>query len=304
MTIERTINDGKFGDKHPVAVQKSDAPPVPTLLPPGNDYNRITASVDLGKETFATFSAYRSDSGKLSYIRLENTGESYLSYQYKVNRSDIEQLSLTFAEAKDMAQTLIKNIKLDDMKVFAELSVTAINPREGQQSRECYLFVFTKEFNGIPAMYHKPIMYHKPKDGAAAYVEPWASEYVVVAIDDTGIVHFAWESPTIVKQVNESVSLLPFDSAMDYFARHCKSALSWIDESIKEIEIEISEIRLCMAKISTGADEYLYVPAWDFIGTSQITMADGRTTTHNSAEQSYFTVNAIDGSIIDEGLGY
>ena len=27
-----------------------------------------------------------------------------------------------------------------------------------------------------------------------------------------------------------------------------------------------------MAKISTGADEYLYVPAWDFIGISQSNM--------------------------------
>ena len=111
VTIDRTVNDGKFGDKRSVAEQKSDSPPVPTLLPPGNDYNRITASVDLGNETLATFSAYRSDSGKLSYIRLENTGTAYLAKQYRVNRADIEELSTTFSKAKSMAQEVIKKYR-------------------------------------------------------------------------------------------------------------------------------------------------------------------------------------------------
>ena len=116
--------------------------------------------------------------------------------------------------------------------------------------------------------------------------------------------YFTWESPTTVKTVNESVALLSFDMIMEFLVQHCRSSLSWIDESIKSISIEITQIRLCMAKISTGADEYLYVPAWDFIGISQSNMADGTTATENGAEQSYFTINAIDGSIIDRNLGY
>ena len=302
MTIDRTVNDGKFGDKRSVAEQKSDSPPVPTLLPPGNDYNRITASVDLGNETLATFSAYRSDSGKLSYIRLENTGTAYLAKQYRVNRADIEELSTTFSKAKSMAQEVIKNIGLDYMEAFAELSVTAVNPVEGRNSHDCYLFIFTRGFNGLPAMYHKPMLARG--EASAAYAEPWADEYAAVTIDDAGIVYFTWESPTTVKTVNESVALLSFDRIMEFLAQHCRSSLSWIDESIKSISIEITEIRLCMAKISTGADEYLYVPAWDFIGISQSDMADGTTATENGAEQSYFTINAIDGSIIDRNLGY
>mgnify|MGYP001098511927 CR=1 FL=1 len=302
VTIDRTVNDGKFGDKRSVAEQKSDSPPVPTLLPPGNDYNRITASVDLGNETLATFSAYRSDSGKLSYIRLENTGTAYLAKQYRVNRADIEELSTTFSKAKSMAQEVIKNIGLDYMEAFAELSVTAVNPVEGRNSHDCYLFIFTRGFNGLPAMYHKPMLARG--EASAAYAEPWADEYAAVTIDDAGIVYFTWESPTTVKMVNESVALLSFDRIMEFLAQHCRSSLSWIDESIKSISVEITQIRLCMAKISTGADEYLYVPAWDFIGISQSNMADGTTATENGAEQSYFTINAIDGSIIDRNLGY
>ena len=302
VTIDRTVNDGKFGDKRSAAEQKSDSPPVPTLLLPGNDYNRITASVDLGNETLATFSAYRSDSGKLSYIRLENMGTAYLAKQYRVNRADIEELSTTFSKAKSMAQEVIKNIGLDYMEAFAELSVTAVNPVEGRNSHDCYLFIFTRGFNGLPAMYHKPMLARG--EASAAYAEPWADEYAAVTIDDAGIVYFTWESPTTVKTVNESVALLSFDRIMEFLAQHCRSSLSWIDESIKSISVEITQIRLCMAKISTGADEYLYVPAWDFIGISQSNMADGTTATENGAEQSYFTINAIDGSIIDLTRGY
>ena len=302
VTIDRTVNDGKFGDKRSVAEQKSDSPPVPTLLPPGNDYNRITASVDLGNETLATFSAYRSDSGKLSYIRLENTGTAYLAKQYRVNRADIEELSTTFSKAKSMAQEVIKNIGLDYMEAFAELSVTAVNPVEGRNSHDCYLFIFPRGFTGLPAMYHKPMLARG--EASAAYAEPWADEYAAVTIDDAGIVYFTWESPTTVKAVNESVALLSFDMIMEFLAQHCRSSLSWIDESIRSISVEITQIRLCMAKISTGADEYLYVPAWDFIGISQSNMADGTTATENGAEQSYFTINAIDGSIIDLTRGY
>ena len=47
----------------------------------------------------------------------------------------------------------------------------------------------------------------------------------------------------------------------------------------------------------------ILVPAWDFFGGFESTY-EGVTSINNMTYQSYLTINAIDGSIIDRNLGY
>ena len=47
-------------------------------------------------------------------------------------------------------------------------------------------------------------------------------------------------------------------------------------------------------------NEYMYVPVWDFIGTWKTDYY----ATEPGKEFTFLTINAIDGSIIDRGLGY
>jgi hypothetical protein len=68
-----------------------------------------------------------------------------------------------------------------------------------------------------------------------------------------------------------------------------------------EMTFEIDEIRFGYARIREVDvyDEGLLVPAWDFFG--RVTSADG---VYNQPQRSWFTINAIDGSIIDREQGY
>lgn len=304
VTIERTVNDGRFGEKSATPTQDPNSPPVPMLLPPGNDYNSINAIVNMGKDTYASFSAYRSDSGKASYIRFTNCGSSYLTNSYQNNSSDLASLELTFSDAKYQAEDVIQKLGLTHMQLTLSLSDKVIVPQSSQQEHPCYVFVFSRNLGGLPVTYRK--MMHSTLTSGEMYSETWAEEYAVVSIDDTGILSFLWQSPTsIPSTLNENTSVLPFAEAMEYADRHFKNNYSWLDESISEASIVITEIRLGMTRIAIGTDEYLYVPTWDFIGTGQErSNEDDGLQNYNDAAQSYLIINAVDGSIIDSVRGY
>ena len=75
-----------------------------------------------------------------------------------------------------------------------------------------------------------------------------------------------------------------------------------VDNGGAEKNVTIDSICLGYARVlkqdETGVG--LLVPAWDFFGT--VTDADG--TVYEEGDRSLLTINAIDGSIIDRGLGY
>ena len=63
-------------------------------------------------------------------------------------------------------------------------------------------------------------------------------------------------------------------------------------------------------------DSYLLIPVWDFFGSCtdkypddyedvmQIGLDDNNEITYKEFARSLLTINAIDGSVIDRGLGY
>ena len=59
-----------------------------------------------------------------------------------------------------------------------------------------------------------------------------------------------------------------------------------------------NNITLGMMRVAKkdSSNEYYYLPVWDFIG--HYGESNGGT------EMSFLTINAIDGSLVDRGLGY
>ncbi len=128
-----------------------------------------------------------------------------------------------------------------------------------------------------------------------------AYESITVYIDDSGIVGFWWVAPCELGDVTvEDAAVLPFGEVMRVFEGTFFSAndFSGVDS---EMTFEIDEIRFGYARIREVDvyDEGLLVPAWDFFG--MVTSADG---VYNQPQRSWFTINAIDGSIIDREQGY
>ena len=131
-------------------------------------------------------------------------------------------------------------------------------------------------------------------------------ERIEVYVDDTGIVGFRWASPQDVGRVAlEDASVLPFDEIMRVFTGTFCVANRWVNPSAALV-FRIDKICLGYTRVREEGvyDQGLLVPAWDFYG-EVVYDPDGETPEYRSMyDESMFTINAIDGSIIDREQGY
>lgn len=141
-------------------------------------------------------------------------------------------------------------------------------------------------------------------------VPPWAYERIMIYVDANGIAGFYWMSPySILGTEVENAKVLPLDEALKVFEKMIfvkHAGLTSSDENEMNITFHITRIELGLARINYK-DDYnsaLLVPAWDFFGyiTTNGEISEEEKLLAN--KNSFLTINAVDGSIIDRHLGY
>ena len=142
----------------------------------------------------------------------------------------------------------------------------------------------------------------KPKE--PEYADVVRPEWLFIQVDDTGIVDMQWTAPFEEDGVlSQNVTLLSFKEIVQkakdnmffqgYSASNCTA-------HVHITRIELGMMRI-MRKNRPGA--YMMVPVWDFIGNREQTVY-GETEWLPFGDQSYVTINAIDGSHINREWGY
>lgn len=140
------------------------------------------------------------------------------------------------------------------------------------------------------------------------YKEPWRQENIQVVINDSGVVGFLWEyPPEILETVNDNVEIEAYDDIIE--TARTILPMQFAEEAFgddAQKTVTISEVTLSMMRVAgLGEDNgYYYLPVWDFIGYYGEKMDTNITEEHPSARKSFLTLNAVDGSVIDRGLGY
>lgn len=107
-----------------------------------------------------------------------------------------------------------------------------------------------------------------------------------------GLCYFAWNEPMKVEKViKKKVDLITYADVIKIFKKKMLS-------SKEDIEINIKEIKLGLMRVKNKNknEEYLMIPVWDFYEDRSIESKEG--------ESSCFTINAMNGNIIDRSLGY
>ena len=103
---------------------------------------------------------------------------------------------------------------------------------------------------------------------------------------------------------------MDFDSIINIYEQMMEVTNADILNYEKKRIYNIRNIRFGYTRIYdpvSDNDTGLLVPVWDFFGGFDSEDLDGSQTNRNSGErstQSFMTINAIDGSVIDRGLGY
>ena len=133
-------------------------------------------------------------------------------------------------------------------------------------------------------------------------------ERIVITVTDEGIRGMNYQFPHDVTVLQDNCTLLPFEQILAVARRVMPLSYGWLESSYSDIRIHITDIRLGYMRVMSKdkPDCYEYIPVWDFFGTQQSRKTkDGEVVSdHTWPIISYFTVNAIDGTVIDRNYGY
>jgi len=223
-------------------------------------------------------------------------------------------LDMTLEEAESLAKEMLADIGIEDAmrtKWFVgnytglDESITGV-----RNSEQCYVLYFCKPIAKIPITYfydYEGASTFRP-DGAEVYSYPWSPEVIEVYVNNNGVVHFKWQdSGTISGTINQNVQLLPWEDikekAIQQF-RYKDIGLYHMGFDQENMTVEINKVKLGMMRVAKkdSLGEFMYIPVWDFFGNYIIEKP--REDDYQVRACSMLTINAIDGSIIDRGLGY
>ena len=298
----------------------------------------MNAVANFGKDYDAQLYVNSSESGKItniwfSYLDIGNSYASYASHPDGTARG----MSMTKPQAQALAEQTVNDIGAGLSLCATRLADCSSPTVDEANPKQAYVFYFTRAINGFPTTYDKNdgTMVDAPEGDAANYFEPYPYERLYMIIDDTGIVEFQWVSPVKITQtVTDNAAIIQLDKALDIFKtqfsiQHASKALTdpgivesmrkanipvIMDENIKSDSFTISRITLGLIRVPVKdkPNEYMLVPVWDFFGTEHVeyngsvTGTDGKkktSETFDCSDESFLTINAIDGSIIVRSKG-
>lgn len=240
------------------------------------------------------------------YVRNPES-EQYLSDEFIKNLAGI-----SYEEAKKQAEEKADRLGMDlelydwDYAVFyhGEGGVTEQNSTDAG-----YRFYFTRKISGTPVTY--------TMEAGGAYVSmestevPWGYEICNILVGDDGILEVSLDNPYVVGEVQtKNAKLMDFDSIIKIYEQMMEVSNADIAEYEGKRTFHIKKITLGYSRIYDPLKDSfsgLLVPVWDFFGRFDAEDQEGNVVQKDSGEystQSFMTINAIDGTIIDRALGY
>ncbi len=250
-------------------------------------------------------------------------------------------LTITQDDAIAQAKQLIADLGVTGMDVAA-VSRGIIGGGEGEdvsQNPQCYMVYFTRTVDGIPTIFERrggSAMSSDPDavkngDYPPDFRPPWAFERILVCVDDSGVAQFQWNSPVeLLGKDTENAPLLPFDQIQKIFAEQMYVNNSVVDDKlVANRTFRIEKITLGLGRVASKDDlsTYLLVPVWNFFGSTKDTYNIDAVDAsfipgdadideikeyyeqrsgeyYSQPHDSFLTINAIDGSVLNLNTGY
>jgi beta-lactamase regulating signal transducer with metallopeptidase domain len=317
--LENDLED--YEKKYRDAPEQRKRTPATTGLVKRNEGKFVSVRAELGKDGPASFHCGNQDTGLRGDLSFENDGKGDY-YPHNIIKQETEGpprgMKATLEEAKKTAMQCLLNLGLGDMRVESVEIATFCRDFNDKNDKEylktagqCYQFVIHRMVRGIPMV---PVKASTRNDGddpsIPASPEPdynytFDQEEIDLYVDDTGVVRFEWSDPVEEDAVlSEHVDLKKFGDIM----KSAKKNMFFKNygASNTKVHIAINKIRLSMMCImqKDKPGKYLLVPVWDFIGNREDSYKDGPMEWLPFGDQSYATINAIDGSLINRDWGY
>lgn len=236
----------------------------------------------------------------------------YDQYGGEVTFTEIQDEPVTISQedAVGMADAFLTKLGIEDFQYYngglynevLDLRYRSdLDERTGAGYRKEYILSYMRNIDGAFVTFEAAGKHEEGWNGDSYVKKDWGIECIEFRINDAGIVGFDYYSPlTIVETVVDQSNMKTFEEVRSTFETMV-AVTNAVNPDVQEgsVTIEIDRVILGYARISE-ADSYdtgLIVPVWDFKGK--------KTDTYGMETYgSVMTINAIDGSVIDRGLGY
>lgn len=268
---------------------------------------------------------YSTVDGKEYWVSLENDWQEewrWVQFEVRSKERSVGNSYIKLEEAEEPDGLSKDGIREAAMSLMQEMGFTDFAPAGEEYFQKIiadeygnpdveygalgYGIRFTRVLDGIPTTYtHEYGTCIGENDE-----EPWPYEVITVVFDEQGITDFLWWNPYVIeKQSDEYVFLMPFSDIQDIFEEMILKKYEWITDIGDNITVyfDIDEIRLGYMRVidEAGAEKGTMVPVWDFMGSQTLVYNDsGETSVNAGPYESWLTINAMDGTIIDRAVGY
>lgn len=256
-----------------------------------------TDGVVMGEAYDASQQAYETEA--------EEQSSSLAIWLDMMKKEEEWSLKTPLEELKAKGDALAEALGLEEMELAAyekcgtydgyiDIPMSAVN------------LIYTPVVDGIPVTYTDyRFMYDNETQDY--------SEIFQVAYDDDGLVQVKWQNPAeIYDMSDEYVFLLPFSDILKTFQEQAPE-LHRMESDMETIckIIYITDIKLGYMWVPDESTEMegMLIPVWDFIGKRSLNWQGNEEKEINSSwdvftspYQSFLTVNAMDGSIVEGAL--
>lgn len=233
---------------------------------------------------------------------------SSLQYQFQAGKNlgrDVGAQEDAAALAAGVVAAIWPDMRLHSACKDLDIDIARIS-YENQPADYGYRFYFARQLQGVAVT---PVSQQGAGESdffflgkqQRSYNLPLPYEKLFVDVGEDGIFQLSYSNPLRVGQtLQDGAALLPFDQVLDIFSRI--SPLKYAPfEYAENNGIQISRVVLgymCL-QIKDSPDRYKMTPVWDFFGIRTIDRER-----YEFDNESLFTVNALDGTVIDRDLGY
>lgn len=287
------VNDGANGDYISLFVQNN------------TDYGNVIRFCK--SRTGHVFnSAVSVDGTSSSAIWKDGEQSEFIRDNGEMPLSEKETLTLSIGEGRAQADKLIADLGLTDFVCADQEKFNEYPDMRNTTTREyrqIYKFTYLRSIDNTVVSNQAGVKITDGWDGDTYVKKMWPGETVVVMVNDTGIVGFYYNCPIeITEVVVDNARMKSVDEIKSIFEEMVLIAngTSYEDEA-RHLNVDKVVLRYTRISEQDNFDTGLLVPVWAFIDSKGI---DPSRNGYSFRENNIFTVNAVDGSIIDTALGY
>lgn len=178
-----------------------------------------------------------------------------------------------------------------------------------RQTNAGYILHYARKLGGVPVTY--TMDFGGNLESMESEMETWGYERLDLYVTKDGIDSMTFINLYDIGETKtERLELMPFQEIMNIYEKMMLIQNADIINYENDRTYRINRITLGYSRIyepSTDSRSGLLVPVWDFFGEFESHWeGDGESydNLNTTQYQSYLTINAVDGSVIDRGLGY